>query len=144
MSRRRHPGHVDGLDEHPYTPDALLSELNCPSTPSARETHYRNVARSTRRALHHPPLRRLNGFWVLEGLQQCDPIAQCRGSLQLFPSQNSLGTRSLPPDFVPGSLRVCGKLFVSFIDVAIDRNFRTLHGWIITIVNDRPCHSAKN
>jgi hypothetical protein len=27
----------DGPDEHPYTPDALLSEPNCPSSHSARE-----------------------------------------------------------------------------------------------------------
>src|ERR1700674_4986876 len=28
----------EGPDEHPYTPDALLSEPNCPSSHSARET----------------------------------------------------------------------------------------------------------
>jgi hypothetical protein len=34
---------LDGPDEHPYTPDGLLSESNCPSSNSTRERDYRKV-----------------------------------------------------------------------------------------------------
>src|SRR5258705_8800933 len=34
---------LDGPDDHPYTPDPLLSESNCPSSNSTRERDYRKV-----------------------------------------------------------------------------------------------------
>jgi hypothetical protein len=54
---------LDGPDEHPYTPDALLSEPNCPSSNCTRG--YRNVVKEARRrkvALLQPAIKESGPF----------------------------------------------------------------------------------
>src|SRR5215469_17920582 len=50
----------------------------------------------------------------------------------------------LSPDLVPCSLRVCLKVFVPFSVIAVDSVPCRLNGTVITIVYDRPSHSAEN
>ena len=49
----------------------------------------------------------------------------------------------IAPDFLPGSLRVLGEVFVSRSEILVDETLGCFWGGEIAIVNDRTSHTAE-